>query len=91
MTTTRRRCSDRDVDAFQDANVLGMRAGAEHRYTGVWVVVVERRVFVRSYNDKPTGWYRAFRDEPLGSVGARVRRGSARSDYTRAEPSLAVV
>ena len=34
----------------------------------MWVVVVEDRVFVRSWNDKPTGWYRAFLDEPRGSV-----------------------
>ena len=53
---------------FARAKILGVRAGAEHRFTGVWVVVAERRVFVRSWNDKPTGWYRAFRTEPRGSV-----------------------
>ena len=49
------------VAAFQKAKILGVRAGTEHRYTGVWVVVVKRRVFARSWNDKPTGWYRAFK------------------------------
>ena len=40
------------------------------------MVVVEQRVFVRSWNDKPTGWYRAFRKEPLGTIhfGAHVER-----------------
>jgi hypothetical protein len=32
------------------------------------VVVIEARVFVRSWNDKPTGWYRAFLAEPLGQI-----------------------
>jgi hypothetical protein len=88
MTTARRRFSDRDVNAFQDAKVLGVRSGTEHRFTGIWVVVVERRVFVRSYNDKPTGWYRAFRAEPLGSVSLgskeiRVRATQVRSARLR--------
>src|SRR5918912_719470 len=67
---------------------LGVRAGAEHRYTGVWVVVVGGRVFVRSWNDKPTGWFRAFREEPTGTiqVGAReipVRAKPVRSARVR--------
>jgi hypothetical protein len=56
------------VEALRDAKILGVRAGSEHRYTGVWPVVVEGRLFVRSWNDKPTGWFRAFRREPDGSV-----------------------
>ena len=32
------------------------------------MVVVEGRVFVRSWNDKPTGWYRAFLAEPRGQI-----------------------
>ena len=56
------------VEAFRKAKILGVRAGTEHRYTGVWVVVVDNRVFVRSWNDKPTGWFQAFRKEPSGMV-----------------------
>lgn len=83
MTTTRRCFSDRDVVAFQDAKVLAVRSGTEHRYTGVWVVVVERRVFVRSYNDKSTGWYRAFRAEPLGSVSLGAKEIRVRATHVR--------
>ena len=68
MPPTRTRFSARRVAAFADAAILGVRSGTAHRYTGVWVVVVEDRVFVRSWNDKPTGWYRAFLDESRGSV-----------------------
>jgi len=60
--------SDAVVEAVRDAKILGVRAGAEHRYTGVWVVVVDGRVFVRSWNDRPTGWFRAFRKQPGGTI-----------------------
>ena len=66
--TTARRFSPADLAELERAKILGVRAGATHRHTGVWVVVVERRVFVRSWNDKPTGWYRALVAEPRGSI-----------------------
>ena len=56
------------VDEFRKAKILGIRAGTEHRYTGVWVVVVDGRVFARSWNDKPTGWFQAFRKQASGMV-----------------------
>ena len=56
------------VEELRKAKILGVRAGTEHRYTGVWVVVVDGRVFVRSWNDKPTGWFRAFRKQPSGTI-----------------------
>jgi hypothetical protein len=46
---------------------MRIRAGG-HRFILVWVVVVEGRVIVRSWNDKPGGWYRAFLAEPNGHV-----------------------
>lgn len=60
--------ADAIVESIRNAKILGVRAGADHRYTGVWVVVVDGRVFVRSWNDRPTGWFRAFRAEPGGSI-----------------------
>jgi len=56
------------VEAFRKAKIMGVRAGDEHRYTGVWVVVVDNRVFARSWNDKPAGWFQAFRKHSSGSV-----------------------
>lgn len=53
---------------------LKIRAGrAPHRFLGIWSVVVDDRVFIRSWNDKPTGWHRAWRADPAGAilVGAR--------------------
>lgn len=45
-----------------------LRAGTEHRFIAVWVVMIGERVFVRSWNDKPGGWYRAFRKEGVGTI-----------------------
>ena len=60
------RFADDVLERLQSSKILGVRAGTEHRFTGVWMVVVEGRLFVRSWNNKPTGWFRAFRKEPDG-------------------------
>ena len=60
--------SRKTIEAARDAKIMGVRAGTEHRYTGVWVVVVEDRIFARSWSDKPTGWFRAFRKQPSGTI-----------------------
>lgn len=71
------------VAAARNAKILGLRAGSEHRYTGVWVVVVENRVFVRSWNDKPTGWFRAFKKEPNGTIQIDKREIAVRGRPVR--------
>jgi hypothetical protein len=59
----------KDFPAKIDAiKYLYLRAGDEHGFIPVWVVVVDGRVLVRSWNDKPTGWFRAFLREPRGAV-----------------------
>jgi hypothetical protein len=86
--------ADSVVEAVRDAKIIGVRAGTGHRYTGVWVVVVDGRVFVRSWNDKPTGWFRAFREQPCGTmqvggleipVRARLARGARIRDAVTVE------
>jgi uncharacterized OsmC-like protein len=54
--------------AIRDSKILGIRSGSEHRFIGVWVVVVKNRVFVRSWTNKQTGWFRAFLEEPKGAI-----------------------
>ena len=56
------------IAALAGAKIVGVRSGTEHRPTGVWVVVVNTRVFVRSWSDKPGGWFRAFIQEPRGVI-----------------------
>lgn len=73
------------LEALDRAKILGVRSGTEHRHTGVWVVVVEGRVFVRSWSDKPGGWYRAFRGEPRGSLQVGKQEMPIRARHTRSE------
>jgi hypothetical protein len=83
--TTARRFSEPDLKELAKAKIIGVRAGTEHRYTGVWVVVVECRAFVRSWNNKPTGWYCAFQAERQESIQLAGREIAIRTRLTRAE------
>jgi len=74
------------VAAIRDAKILGIRAGTKpHRVIGIWAVVVEGRVFVRSYSLKPRSWYRVFREEPHGIIEVNGRRIRVRAIFTRSE------
>ena len=79
------------VEALRTAKILGVRSGTEHRYTGVWGVVVDGRLFARSWNDKPTGWFRAFRKEPNGTVQVAGREIPVRAKLTRSACTLGAV
>jgi len=57
------------ITAIRDSKILGLRAGTQpHRFIGIGAVVVERRVFVRSWSLKPRSCYRTFREEPRGVI-----------------------
>ena len=74
------------VQALDTAKIIGLRAGlAPHRFLGVWVVVVDGRAFVRSWNDKPQGWYRAFLEEPRGVLQLGERELPIRAARSRGE------
>ena len=62
-----------------------LRAGDAHRFTAIWVVVVAGRVFVRPWNDKPTGWYRAFLANPRGTIKVGDREVPVRARAVRGE------
>ena len=63
-----RRFSPDIVTALRDGKSLRIRAGTTHRFIGIWVVVVESRVFVRSWSVTARGWYRAFLTDPRGFI-----------------------
>jgi hypothetical protein len=62
--------------------ILGVRAGdrSAHAFTGVWPVVVEGRLFARSWSLSQGGWFRAFLEDPRGAIqiGHRIVRVRAR-------------
>jgi len=83
-----RRLSRPVVAAIDASKIFGIRAGGRsgHRFTGVWPVVVDGRVFARSWTLTFGGWYRTLLDDPLctlqiGERQVRVRavrpRGTA--------------
>jgi hypothetical protein len=78
------------VAAIDAAKILGVRAGArsQHRFIGVWPVVIDGRVYARSWSLKPGGWYRTFLTDPLGAIQVgkrtiRVRAVPVRSERIR--------
>ncbi len=82
----KRRFADDVLAAIRDGNILGIRAGTEpHRFIGIWAVVVEGRVFVRSWSLKPRSWYRTFLEEPRGAIQAAGREIPVRAVRTRSE------
>ena len=68
MAKTTRSFTAPVLAALRDDKFLYIRAGEEHRFLGIWAVVVDGRAFVRSWNDKPTGWYRAFLKDAAGAI-----------------------
>lgn len=60
-----RRFSSPVLKAIDQSQILGIRAGArsEHRFIGIWAVVVGGRVVARSWTLKPGGWYRTLLEE----------------------------
>ena len=83
---TRRRFPPKVVDAVRDGQVIGIRAGSQpHRVIGIWAVVVQGRVFVRSWSLKPRSWFRTFQEEPRGIMTVGDREFRVRAVLTRSE------
>jgi len=82
----RARFKDDILASIRDGQILGIRAGSQpHRIIGIWAVVVERRVFVRSWSMKPRSWYRTFLEEPRGIVKVGDEVIPVRAVRTRSE------
>ncbi|HET9315042.1 MAG TPA: DUF2255 family protein [Vicinamibacteria bacterium] len=74
------------LESIRTGMVIGIRAGrAPHRFIGIWAVVVEDRVFVRSWSLKPRSWWRTFLDEPRGRITVGTREIPVRAIQTRSE------
>lgn len=86
----KKRFDDDILAAAHTGKILGIRAGSNsHRIIGVWMVVVERRIFIRSWGVDENGWYHAFSREPRGvmELAGReipVRAVRVRSDRVKA-------
>ena len=81
------------VAAIDATKILGIRAGArsDHRFTGVWPVVVDGRVFARSWTLKPDGWYRALLAGPVATIQIGDRELRVRAVRPRSAHILAAI
>ncbi|HEY6118438.1 MAG TPA: DUF2255 family protein [Pyrinomonadaceae bacterium] len=74
------------VAAIRNDKILRIRAGTEpHRIIGIWAVVVEGRVFVRSWSLKRRSWYRTFLETPRGTIEVNGRSIPVRAVFTRSD------
>jgi hypothetical protein len=91
----RKRFADEVLDVFQKSTALRLQAGTgDHRFIGIWFVLVKDRVLVRSWSVKANGWYRSFLKEPRGTIqiadleipvrAVRIRSESLRNAVDRA-------
>lgn len=87
MTAESRAFSRPVLSAIDENKVLGIRAGtrSKHDFTGIWAVVVEGRVFARSWTLKQGGWYRTLLEDPTGAIQVgeselRIRAAKVRSE-----------
>lgn len=73
------------VAAIDASKILGIRAGvrSDHRFIGIWAVVVDGRVFARSWMQKPDGWYRTLLDDPRGAIEVDGRQVPIRAIRVR--------
>jgi hypothetical protein len=75
------------LKVIDKSKILGLRAGTKpHRFIGIWCVVVDGRVFVRSWELSDRSWYRTFLEEPVGTIQiADKREIPVRAIRTRSE------
>jgi hypothetical protein len=75
------------LKVVEKSKILGLRAGTKpHRFIGIWCVVVDGRVFVRSWELSDCGWYRTLLEEPVGTIQiADGREIPVRAIRTRSE------
>lgn len=73
------------LESIRKEKIIGIRAGATHRIIGIWAVVVEGRVFVRSYSMKPRSWWRTFLEDPQGIMTVGEKEIKVKAVQTRSE------
>src|SRR5882672_5309985 len=89
--TSPRRFSEPLLAALRDGKIVRIRAGARHRFIGIWGVVVESRIFVRSWSIKASSWYRTFLKDPDGFIQFDNRAIPVRAVRTRSARLKAAV
>ncbi len=88
---SRRHFSKPLITALHDGKIVRIKAGARHRFIGIWGVVVQGRLFVRSWSVKARSWYRTFLRNPHGFIQLGNRVLPVRAVRTRSRRLRAAV
>ena len=82
-----KRLSRAVIAAADVAGIMGIRAGAksDHKFRGVWPIVVDGRLFARSWTLTKGGWYRTFLDDPIGVIQVGDREVRIRARQVKSE------
>jgi hypothetical protein len=85
------RFSPASVRAIDATKYLYIRAGDDHRFIPIWVVVVDGRVLIRPWNDKAGGWYRSFLKNPSGAILMNKKEVAVRAKPAKGEKLLSAM
>jgi len=82
-----RRLSRPVAAAADAAGIMGIRAGAksDHRFVGVWPIVVDGRLFARSWTQSRGGWYQTFLEDRFGVIQVGDRQLRVRAIPVKSE------
>ena len=57
------------LKCIRETQIISVRAGIERsKFTGIWMVEVDSRIFGRSYNLSERSWYTAFLNGDTGDI-----------------------
>ena len=57
------------INYIKNNNLIGIKAGLQrHEFLDIWMVVVEDRIFARSWGFAEKSWYNSFLQNPVGQI-----------------------
>ncbi|MGE8534886.1 MAG: DUF2255 family protein, partial [Chryseobacterium sp.] len=60
---------DSALDYIQNNSIIGVKAGLQRPdFLEIWMVVVQNRVFARSWGLAERSWYNTFLENPIGEI-----------------------
>lgn len=62
-------CKQEVLDYIQNNNLIGIKAGVGRPdFLDIWMVVVQGRIFARSWGLAERSWYNSFLKNPIGQI-----------------------